>query len=69
MLTDTPITRLFGIEHPILLAPMAGSAGSELAIAVCEAGGLGALPCAMLTAEKIRTEMGIIRQRTNGRSI
>lgn len=65
MAMDTAITRLFGIERPILLAPMAGSAGSELAIAVCEAGGLGSLPCAMLTPEKIRTEMGVIRQRTN----
>ncbi|MEQ9245960.1 MAG: nitronate monooxygenase, partial [Nitratireductor sp.] len=55
MAMDTRITELFGIELPILLAPMAGSAGSELAIAVCEAGGLGALPCALLTPEKIRT--------------
>ncbi|MEC9246755.1 MAG: nitronate monooxygenase family protein [Nitratireductor rhodophyticola] len=65
MAMDTRITELFGIELPILLAPMAGSAGSELAIAVCEAGGLGSLPCALLTPEKIRTEMGIIRQRTD----
>ncbi|GAB5506151.1 MAG: nitronate monooxygenase family protein [Rhizobiaceae bacterium] len=65
MWPDTRITDLFGIELPILQAPMAGSQGSELAIAVCEAGGLGALPCAMLSIDKIRAEMGVIRQRTN----
>ncbi|WP_274423102.1 NAD(P)H-dependent flavin oxidoreductase [Chelativorans sp. YIM 93263] len=63
---DRRILDLFDIEQPILLAPMAGSGGAELAIAVSEAGGLGALPCAMLSPEQIRTEVGIIRQRTNG---
>lgn len=65
MTPDNRVTDLLGMELPILLAPMAGAAGSELAIAVSSAGGLGALPCAMLSAEKIRTEMGIIRQRTD----
>ena len=39
---------LFGIELPVIQAPMAGSQGSELAIAVSNAGGLGSLPCALL---------------------
>lgn len=65
MWPDRRILDLFSIERPILQAPMAGSSGSELAIAVCEAGGLGSLPCAMLGAEQIRNEIGIIRQRTN----
>ena len=55
---------LLGIELPILLAPMAGPGTAELAIAVSEAGGLGALPCAMLSAEQIRRDLGMIRQRT-----
>jgi len=38
---STPITKLFGIKHPILLAGMAGAAGPELAAAVTNAGGLG----------------------------
>ncbi|WP_367717730.1 nitronate monooxygenase [Nitratireductor sp. GISD-1A_MAKvit] len=66
MVMETPITELFGIDLPVLLAPMAGSGGAELAIAVSEAGGLGSLPCAMLTPEKIRTEMQEIRRRTDG---
>ncbi|MBO6903034.1 MAG: nitronate monooxygenase [Rhizobiaceae bacterium] len=65
MWPDTRINALFGIELPILQAPMAGSQGSELAIAVSEAGGLGALPCALLSIDKIRAEMGIVRQRTS----
>lgn len=43
---------------------MAGSQGSRLAIAVCEAGGLGSLPCAMLTVEAMRSELGAIRAAT-----
>ena len=37
----TSICDLFGIEHPVLLAPMAGVSGGALAAAVSEAGGLG----------------------------
>jgi nitronate monooxygenase len=56
---------LLGIDVPIILAPMAGAASSELAIAVAEAGGLGSLPCAMLNAGQVRAELSIIRQRTS----
>lgn len=62
------ITRRFldlvGIELPIVLAPMAGPGTAELAIAVSEAGGLGSLPCAMSSAEQVRKDLGVIRQRT-----
>ncbi|MGH6959381.1 MAG: nitronate monooxygenase, partial [Dongiaceae bacterium] len=64
MWPDRRIIDLFGIEHPILQAPMAGSSTVELAIAVAEAGGLGALACAMSSPEQIRKDMGVIRQRT-----
>ena len=37
----TAITRLLGVDHPILLAPMGGVSGGALAGAVSEAGGLG----------------------------
>lgn len=37
----TRITELFGIRHPIVLAPMGGVAGGALAAAVSRAGGLG----------------------------
>lgn len=41
MAIATAITRLLGITHPIVLAPMGGVAGGKLAAAVTEAGGLG----------------------------
>jgi nitronate monooxygenase len=65
MWTDRRLLDLFGIEHPILQAPMAGAQGSALAIAVSEAGGLGALPSALLSVEQARNEIQIIRQRTD----
>ncbi len=41
MAIATALTRLLGIRHPILLAPMGGVSGGKLAAAVTEAGGLG----------------------------
>ena len=41
MKLSTAITRLLGIDHPVLLAPMGGVAGGALAGAVSAAGGLG----------------------------
>ena len=37
----TDLTRMFNLEHPIVLAPMGGVSGGELAAAVSNAGGLG----------------------------
>jgi nitronate monooxygenase len=62
---DRRVTDLLEIELPILQAPMAGAQGSDLAIAVSEAGGLGALPCAMLSPEQIRKEVAAIRAATS----
>ncbi|MBT3532926.1 MAG: nitronate monooxygenase, partial [Rhodospirillaceae bacterium] len=56
---------LFGVDLPIVQAPMAGANGAAMVAAVAEAGGLGSLPCAMLNPEKMRAEMGVIRQRTD----
>lgn len=56
------IAALFGTRLPIVQAPMAGVQGSELALAVAAAGGLGSLPCAMLGAAAMRGELERIRQ-------
>lgn len=53
-----------GIALPILQAPMAGAQGCELAIAVGRAGGLGALPGAMLSSEAMVAELEAIRAGT-----
>jgi nitronate monooxygenase len=44
---------------------MAGVQGSALAVAVCNAGGLGSLPCAMLDAAALRAELTAIRAATD----
>lgn len=59
----TLIQRL-GIDLPIIQAPMAGAQASAIAIAVSNAGGLGALPCAMLNVDGMRKELGIIASQT-----
>ena len=59
------ITDLFGIELPVIQAPMAGSQGSALAIAVSNAGGLGSLPCALLKPDQIRSELERIQSATS----
>jgi nitronate monooxygenase len=61
----TSLKRLLGIELPIVQAPMAGVQGSALAVAVSNAGGLGSLPCAMLTIEGMRKELEAIRGRSD----
>ena len=55
------LRELFGIDHPIIQAPMAGSQGSALAIAVSNAGGLGSLPAALLDAAGLRQELERVR--------
>ncbi|MCX5507167.1 NAD(P)H-dependent flavin oxidoreductase [Pseudomonas sp. BJa3] len=63
---DRRILDLLGIELPILQAPMAGATGSAMAIAVGNAGGLGALPCAMLSSEQLRGEIDTFRAACQG---
>ncbi|MCF8479418.1 MAG: nitronate monooxygenase [Rhodospirillum sp.] len=56
---------VLGTPLPLIQAPMAGVQGSALAIAVCRAGGLGSLPCAMLASEAIIAEITAIRVATD----
>ena len=65
---DRRLLDLFGIDHPLIQAPMAGASSGQMAIAVSQAGGLGSIAAAMLTAETLRTELQIVQQGT-GRSI
>ncbi|HUF45995.1 MAG TPA: nitronate monooxygenase [Aestuariivirgaceae bacterium] len=63
--TDRRILDLFGIDSPIIQAPMAGASSPDMVIAVSEAGGLGSLGCAMHGPEQLRADLGIIGQRTS----
>lgn len=58
------LQELLQIELPIIQAPMAGVQGSALAIAVSNAGGLGSLPCAMLSLDALRKELAAIKAQT-----
>jgi nitronate monooxygenase len=57
---------LLGIDHRIIQAPMAGVQDSALAIAVANAGGLGSLPCAMLSPDEIRCQVSAIAEHARG---
>jgi nitronate monooxygenase len=61
----SPVQDLFGIALPVLQSPMAGVQAHPLAVAVSNAGGLGALPCAMLTPQQLREELQAIRAKTD----
>jgi nitronate monooxygenase len=64
-MTAQALLRRLGIEHPILLAPMAGSGGTpELAAAVSNAGGLGAWGGAYAKPDDIAASIRKIRQLT-----
>ena len=49
----------------IIQAPMAGVQDGELALAVTKAGGLGSLPCGMLSADQLTAELTKINQQTS----
>jgi nitronate monooxygenase len=65
MWPDTRLLDLFGVELPIIGAPMANFAGVDMAVAVAEAGGLGSLPCATLAPDQIRAGVAAFRARSD----
>jgi nitronate monooxygenase len=65
MWPDRRLCELFKIDHPIIQAPMAGSATPELASAVSNMGGLGSLGCGEMTVHQIRAAAIAMRAGTN----
>lgn len=57
----TKLQERLGAAFPLIQAPMAGSQGSALALAVSGAGGLGSLPAAMLAPDALRAELEKLR--------
>lgn len=51
-----------GLQHALIQAPMAGSQGSALAVAVGRAGALGSLPAAMLSPQTLAQELQAVAQ-------
>ncbi len=60
------LTQRLDISHLLLQAPMAGSQGSALALAVSAAGGIGSLPAAMLSPEALVEELTRLAQGATG---
>ncbi|MDZ7920296.1 nitronate monooxygenase [Rhodoferax sp.] len=52
-----PNPSFLGTALPLIQAPMAGVQGHALAAAVCNAGGLGSIPAAMLSLDALRNEL------------
>ena len=63
---DHRFAALLGSRHPILLAPMAGAGGVDLAAGAIEGGAVGSLPCAMLTSAEVRAQATELRARAAG---
>lgn len=53
-----------GLSAPIIQAPMAGVQNHRLAAAVCQAGGLGSLPAAMLSPTDLQTQLSALCEAT-----
>jgi nitronate monooxygenase len=59
-------SKQFGLQLPILEAPMAGACPVELAVAVAEGGGMGAMGALLSSPEAITEWAAEFRSRTNG---
>src|SRR5438309_11665404 len=64
----TRFTDLFGLEHPIMSAPMAMHSGGTLAAAVSAAGGMGSFGGihAVEPPEWVGAQAALVRARTDG---
>jgi nitronate monooxygenase len=59
------LQKLLRINIPIIQAPMAGVQDHRLCVAVSNAGGLGSIPCAMLSLDALRNELTAIKAQTS----
>jgi nitronate monooxygenase len=65
MWPDRRLLDLFKIEVPIVQAPMAGVQDADIMIGAAQGGALASLPCAMISVEKAREQISIVRQRVS----
>lgn len=65
MSLPTALTEMFGIDHPVVLAPMGGVAGGALTAAVSEGGGLGVLGAGRGGLGWLERECGVARAATS----
>ena len=65
MAIRTKLNELLKVDHPIMLAGMAGVAYSEVCAAVSNAGGYGTLGAANMSVEEIKSEAKKVRELTD----
>ncbi|MBE0476238.1 MAG: enoyl-[acyl-carrier-protein] reductase FabK [Coriobacteriia bacterium] len=65
MALTTRLTRLLGIEHPIIQGGMAWTATAELSAAVSEAGGLGIIGAGHMPTELLREQLRTAKALTS----
>ncbi|HXX52795.1 MAG TPA: nitronate monooxygenase [Xanthobacteraceae bacterium] len=61
----TPLCDLFGIDVPIILAPMGTCTSAELAAAVSNAGGLGGIGTLFRTTAAVKRDIEVVRTLTS----
>lgn len=66
MWPDRRLIQLLETENPVIQAPMAGHSTVDMAIAVIEAGGLGSLASAGMSAERLRETLKAFKGRSGG---
>lgn len=64
---STPLTRLLGVQHPVMLAGMDQVAGPELAAAVTAAGGFGTVGGARYTPKMLKEMLAELKQELKNR--
>lgn len=65
MRIQTPLTRMIGIEHPIVQTGMGWVAGARLVAATANAGGLGILAAATMTIDELSTAITKVKAATD----
>lgn len=60
----TALTEMFGLQHPIVLAPMGGVSGGRLAATVSNAGGLGLVGGGYGDSAWLHTELSHVKEGT-----
>jgi enoyl-[acyl-carrier protein] reductase II len=61
----TPLCDVFGIEVPIILAPMGTCTSAELAAAVSNNGGLGGIGSLFRTTAAVKRDIDVVKKLTN----
>lgn len=65
MRIQTPLTRMVGIEHPVVQTGMGWVAGARLVAATANAGGLGILAAATMTIDELATAITKVKAATD----